>query len=57
MMTKNTFGYSELSGLMFDVEIVTRVGYAYCRATLAPKNGYPFMQVMECNEVPGISRN
>ena len=26
LMQKNVFGYSELSGLMFDVEIVTRVG-------------------------------
>ena len=28
-MKKNVFGYSELSGLMFDVEIVTRVGFWY----------------------------
>jgi hypothetical protein len=36
LMTENRFGYSELCGLMFDVEIVTRVGFSYCRARLAP---------------------
>jgi hypothetical protein len=55
LMTENTFGYSELCGLMFDVEIVTRVGFSYCRARLFPKDGYPLMQVMECNEIPGLS--
>jgi hypothetical protein len=57
LMTENTFGYSELSGLMFDVEIVTRVGFTYCRARLALKDGYPLMQVAECNEIPGLSRH
>lgn len=50
LMLPNRFGYSELAGLMFDVEIVTRVGYSYCRARLSPVNGYPFMQVVECRE-------
>jgi hypothetical protein len=57
LMTQNIFGYSELSGLMFDVEIVTRVGFTYCRARLAPENGYPLMQVMECYAIPEISRH
>ena len=57
LMAKNRFGYSELTGLMFDVEIVTRVGFCYCRARLAPEKGYPFMQVVECDEIPGISRH
>ncbi len=57
LMTENRFGYGELSGLMFDVEIVTRVGFSYCRARLAPDEGYPFMRVMECNEISGISRH
>jgi hypothetical protein len=57
LMTENMFGYSELSGLMFDAEIVTRVGFAYCRARLAPKDGYPLMQIMECNEIPPLSRH
>jgi hypothetical protein len=56
LMTENRFGYSELSGLMFDVEIVTRVGFTCCRARLAPEKGYPLMQVVECHEIPGLSR-
>jgi len=55
LMTENVFGYSELSGLMFSVEIVTRVGFTYCRARLAPHNGYPLMEIMECNEIPALS--
>jgi hypothetical protein len=55
LMTENVFGYSELSGLMFNVDIVTRVGFTYCRAHLAPHNGYPLMQIMECNEIPAFS--
>jgi len=57
LMTENAFGYSELSGLMFDVEIITRVGFTYCRARLAPENGYPLMRIVECNELTGISHN
>ena len=57
LMTENVFGYSELSGLMFSVEIVTRVGFTYCRAHLAPHNGYPLMQIMECNEIPALSHH
>ena len=56
-MTENTYGYSELSGLMFDVEIITRVGFAYCRARLAPHDGYPLMRIVECHEIPGVSDN
>ena len=57
LMTENIFGYSELSGLMFDAEIVTRVGFAYCRARLAPHDGYPLMRIMECHEIPAVSRH
>jgi hypothetical protein len=57
LMTENAFGYSELAGLMYDVEIVTRVGFTYCRARLAPENGYPLMRIVECNEIPGISHH
>jgi dihydroneopterin aldolase len=49
LMTENRYGYSELSGLMFNVEIVTRVGFSWCRARLAPDKGYPFMSVVECS--------
>ncbi len=57
LMKENQFGYSELAGLMFDVEIVTRVGYSYCRARLAPEKGYPMMRVEECREIPEVSRH
>src|SRR4030042_6883724 len=57
LMTENMFGYSELTGLMFEVDIVTRVGFTYCRARLAPHDGYPLMQIMECNEIPTLSRH
>jgi hypothetical protein len=57
LMTENTFGYCELSGLMFDVEIVTRVGFAYCRARLAPQDNYPLMQIVECYAITEISRH
>ena len=57
LMTENTFGYSELTGLMFDVEIVTRVGFTYCRARLAPLDGYPLMQIVECYAITEISRH
>ena len=57
LMKKNVFGYSELSGLMFDVEIVTRVGFLYCRATLTPDNGYPLMRILECHEITTLSDN
>ncbi|MDP3565164.1 MAG: dihydroneopterin aldolase family protein [Methanoregula sp.] len=57
LMTENAFGYSELSGLMYEVEIVTRVGFTYCRARLAPENGYPLMRIVECNEIPGLSHH
>jgi hypothetical protein len=50
LMTENRFGYSELSGMMFDVEIITRVGFTYCRARLTPENGYPLMKIVECHE-------
>ncbi len=56
LMTANVFGYSELSGLMFHAEIVTRVGFSYCRARLAPSGGYPLMEIVECNEIPAVSR-
>jgi hypothetical protein len=55
LMKKNVFGYSELSGLMYNVEIVTRVGFSYCRAALAPENGYPLMRIVECHEITHLS--
>jgi len=57
LMKENVYGYSELSGLMFLVTIVTRVGFSYCRAKLAPADGYPLMQVVECCEIPAVPRH
>jgi len=57
LMTENKFGYSELTGLMFEADIVTRVGFTYCRARLAPHDGYPLMRIMECNEIPVFPRH
>lgn len=51
LMNENRFGYSELSGMMFDVEIITRVGFTYCQARLSPENGYPLMKIVECHEI------
>jgi len=56
-MNENRFGYSELSGLMFDVEITTRVGFIFCRARLSPSGGYPLMEIEAIDEIPGISRH
>ena len=50
-MSPNAFGYSELSGLMFDVEIITRVGFSYCRARLKPHGDYPMMEIAEVHEL------
>lgn len=54
LMTANRFGYSELSGMMYDVEIITRVGFTYCRARLSPENGYPLMKIVECHEIKAV---
>jgi len=51
LMTENRFGYSELSGMMFDVDIITRVNFTYCRAHLSPEKGYPMMKIVECHEI------
>jgi hypothetical protein len=57
LMLPNRFGYSELCGLMFDVMIVTRVGFSYCRARLSPDKGYPLMQVVDCLEIEHLSHH
>jgi hypothetical protein len=46
LMVPNAFGYSELAGRMFDVEIETKVGGAVCRARLRLENEYPLMQII-----------
>jgi len=47
-MTPNAFGYSEVRGTMFHVEITTRVGKARCRARLACEKDYPLMSLVRC---------
>jgi hypothetical protein len=47
LMTENAFGYSELAGLMFEVDIITRVGFSYCHARLSPSTGYPLMKIVK----------
>jgi hypothetical protein len=54
-MTPNEFGYSELTGLMFDVEIVTRYRDATCRARLSPDGDYPMMSILSCDDAPPVS--
>ena len=56
-MVKNSFGYSELCGLMLDVEIITRVKFTYCKARLSPEDGYPLMQIVECYAITENSRH
>jgi hypothetical protein len=55
LMTENIFGYSELTGMMFDVEITTRVNFTFCRARLSPDDGYPLMKVVDCYAITEIS--
>jgi len=47
VMLENPFGYSEVSGRMFDVTISTKVGEATCTATLRYENGYPMMSIID----------
>ena len=52
LMSPNAFGYSELAGLMYDVEVVTRLGKARCRAKLSRSEDYPLMSLVACDEAP-----
>ncbi|MCQ8893795.1 MAG: dihydroneopterin aldolase family protein [Methanolinea sp.] len=47
LMSPNAFGYSELSGLMLNVDITTRVEGACCRARLRREGDYPLMEIVE----------
>lgn len=47
VMLENPFGYSEVSGRMFNVTISTRVGDATCKAALRYENGYPMMSIID----------
>ena len=52
LMASNIFGYSELSGKMFDVAITTTVGETTCRARLRLEDDYPMMAIDEIHEAP-----
>ncbi|HJJ88985.1 MAG TPA: dihydroneopterin aldolase family protein [Methanocorpusculum sp.] len=47
LMSENPFGYSELTGAMYNVVIETTFGDATCRAQLKFENGYPLMKIIE----------
>lgn len=47
LMNENPFGYSELTGSMYNVIIETKFGEAKCRAQLKYENGYPMMKILE----------
>jgi hypothetical protein len=51
LMSPNSFGYSELGGMMFDVEVTTRVGRIRCRAGLSRTEDYPLMSLVSCDEI------
>jgi hypothetical protein len=55
LMSPNMFGYSELKGLMFHVDVLTRVGGSSCRARLLPRGEYPMMEIIECHDGPEVS--
>jgi hypothetical protein len=57
LMKPHSFGYSELQGLMYNVEITTEVGRAGCRARLRPKGDYPLMEIVECYERSSVSNH
>jgi hypothetical protein len=52
LMSPNAFGYSEVAGLMYDVELISRVGKARCTATLSRFEDYPLMSLVACDETP-----
>lgn len=52
-MAGNIFGYAELEGTMFTVDITTKVGAASCHARLHRKDDYPLMEIVSCDEEPG----
>lgn len=47
LMNENPFGYSELTGAMYDVTIETKFNDAVCKAQLRFENGYPMMKILE----------
>jgi hypothetical protein len=54
-MVPNSFGYSELSGLMLDIEITVRVNQATCHASLSREGEYPMMRIEWIDEESELS--
>lgn len=52
LMSPNPFGYSELAGMMFEVEITTLVNGIACKARLRAEGDYPMMKVVSVHEAP-----
>lgn len=55
MMIPNSFGYSELAGLMLDVEMTVQVNQASCHASLSREGEYPMMRIEWIDEESEIS--
>lgn len=55
MMIPNSFGYSELAGLMLDVEMTIRVNKASCHASLSREGEYPMMRIEWIDEESELS--
>ncbi len=51
-MSGNIYGYSELKGTMFNVDLITKVGTSCCHARLQRKGDYPLMEIVSCYEEP-----
>jgi hypothetical protein len=56
-MSPNAFGYSEVRGTMFRVEITTRAGNARCMARLSCEQDYPLMTLVRCEEGSPVSHH
>jgi hypothetical protein len=54
-MVPNSFGYSELAGLMLDVELTVRVNKASCHASLLRDGEYPMMRIEWIDEESELS--
>lgn len=47
LMNENPFGYSELTGAMYEAVIETEYNGVRCKAQLKFENGYPLMKILE----------
>lgn len=54
-MIPNSFGYSELAGLMLDVEMTVRVNQVACHVSLSREGEYPMMRIEWIDEESEVS--